>query len=190
MTIKLLTERLELRPLAETDIRPFATIVGNRKITDAAGFYHTRSTIEARNILRQMMTSQVLGIVLRKTGELIGCVGLYERMQDSGEPDANGRELGYMLSESAWSNGYMTEATAAIIRFAFEELRLERLYASCFEENLASMRILEKNGFQFVGQMTHSPIALFQPGQTEFFFELAFSDWQKKAKNIKMRLQS
>ena len=59
--------------------------------------------------------------------------------------------LGYWLGLPYVKRGYMTEAVAAIAGFAFEELHLHRLEAATMPSNLASIRVLERNGFEREG---------------------------------------
>ncbi len=56
-------------------------------------------------------------------------------------------EIGYWLSEKHWGKGIMTVAVGALVKFAFEQGPWLRLFACIFENNPASMRVLEKNGF-------------------------------------------
>jgi [ribosomal protein S5]-alanine N-acetyltransferase len=60
-------------------------------------------------------------------------------------------ELGYALNRRYWGQGYMTEATKAIIEHGFRSLHLHRVEAICLPENRASIRILEKVGMRFEG---------------------------------------
>jgi len=59
--------------------------------------------------------------------------------------------LGYWMGESYANRGYMTRAVRALAPFAFGALRLHRLEAACLPHNFASMRLLEKLGFQREG---------------------------------------
>jgi len=59
--------------------------------------------------------------------------------------------LGYWVGEDHVRRGYMTEATAAIARHAFTQMRLTRLEAACLEENTASRALLAACGFHFEG---------------------------------------
>jgi len=47
-----------------------------------------------------------------------------------------------------WGKGYATEAVRLLIKFAFEELDLLRIYAKIYEYNIGSMKVLEKTGFE------------------------------------------
>jgi [ribosomal protein S5]-alanine N-acetyltransferase len=59
--------------------------------------------------------------------------------------------LGYRLDERQQNKGYMTQAVAAAVRFAFSILRLHRIEANVMPRNLASRRVLEKCGFREEG---------------------------------------
>lgn len=54
-----------------------------------------------------------------------------------------------------WNRGYATAAARETLRFAFEELSLERVFARPLERNAPSRRVLEKLGFQFQQTETH-----------------------------------
>ena len=60
----------------------------------------------------------------------------------------NAGSIGYMVLTPFWSQGIGTEAVRQIFGIAFRELALERIIGEVFPENLASARVLEKNGFR------------------------------------------
>lgn len=57
-------------------------------------------------------------------------------------------EIGYWIGEPYWGKGYATEAVKLLLDYAFQKLDVLRVYASVFEYNIASMRVLEKAGFE------------------------------------------
>ncbi len=59
--------------------------------------------------------------------------------------------LGYWIGARHAGRGHMTRAVAATAAFAFKELRLHRVEAACIPENAASVKVLERNGFQREG---------------------------------------
>lgn len=59
--------------------------------------------------------------------------------------------IGYWIGQPFQKNGYMTEAVKALGVYAFKELGLHRIDAASLQENLASIRVLEKCGFQKEG---------------------------------------
>jgi ribosomal-protein-alanine N-acetyltransferase len=56
-------------------------------------------------------------------------------------------EIGYWLSEVHWGKGIMSEAVASMTGHAFTQTYWLRLFASVYERNIPSMRVLEKNGY-------------------------------------------
>ncbi len=77
-------------------------------------------------------------------GQLAGSIGVIVQKdvyQHSGE-------LGFWIAEPYWGKGIATEATKQIVKYAFEALKLERIFASVFDFNKASQKVLEKTGFQ------------------------------------------
>jgi len=77
---------------------------------------------------------------------IIGSVAIFNvnDENDSGE-------LGYSLGSRWWGNGYMTEATKAVIDYGFNEVGFNRIYASCHEENIASKKVMEKLSMTYEG---------------------------------------
>lgn len=59
--------------------------------------------------------------------------------------------VGYHLDHEQERRGYMSEALAAVVRFAFDELCLHRLEANYIPENERSARVLKRAGFEFEG---------------------------------------
>ncbi len=59
-------------------------------------------------------------------------------------------EVGYMVRSEHWNRGYATEMTEAMLRIAFESLRLPHVYAATDPANAASRRVMEKCGLAYV----------------------------------------
>ena len=76
-------------------------------------------------------------------GQIVGSISV-ERMADENRSVGS---IGYMILTPFWSQGIGTEAVRQICGIAFRELALERMIGEVFPENLASARVLEKNGF-------------------------------------------
>lgn len=67
-------------------------------------------------------------------------------------------ELGYWIGEKYWGMGLASEAVKGIVKYGFKDLELERIFAKPFEQNTASRRVLEKNGFILEGILINSAI--------------------------------
>ena len=77
-------------------------------------------------------------------GQIVGSISV-ERMADE---ERNVGAIGYMILTPWWSKGLGTEAVRQMCGIAFRELALECIIGEVFPENLASARVLEKNGFR------------------------------------------
>ena len=82
-------------------------------------------------------------ITLKDTDEVIGII----------DPRIEGPKvgIGYGAARAHWGNGYVPEATRAIIDWAFQQPSIYRVYATTDVENIASRRVLEKVGMQCEG---------------------------------------
>ncbi|MGA9566400.1 MAG: GNAT family protein [Candidatus Korobacteraceae bacterium] len=67
-------------------------------------------------------------------------------------------EMGYWLSEDFWGRGIATRAVTAMSEWAFDNYKLTRVFAMAFAHNAASIRVLEKSGFEREGVMRRSAI--------------------------------
>lgn len=56
-------------------------------------------------------------------------------------------EVGYWIGQEYWGKGIVTTVVKELTRIAFTEFNLFRVYAEVFETNIASTRVLEKNGY-------------------------------------------
>jgi RimJ/RimL family protein N-acetyltransferase len=86
--------------------------------------------------------------------------------------------LGYRLRRSTWGKGYATEGSRALVRKAFEELAVQRVFAETMAVNLASRRVMEKAGLRFVRTFHltwDDPIPGTEHGEVEY--ELTAADW-------------
>ena len=81
------------------------------------------------------------------TGRAIGGIGL----DPSADSPTHRAEIGYWLGQPYWGRGIMTAAVQAVCRHGFEQLGLGKITAHVFSFNAASIRVVEKCGFQFEG---------------------------------------
>ena len=66
-------------------------------------------------------------------------------------PSHRRAEIGYCLARGHWRQGIASEALRAIVAFGFQSMELNRIHACPWCENVASVRLLERNGFQQEG---------------------------------------
>ena len=83
----------------------------------------------------------------REDGALLGAVTIDNMRRGP----AQAATLGYWIGHSYARQGYMHEALAACLRYAFGKEDLSRVEAACLPENAASRGVLEKTGFKYEG---------------------------------------
>lgn len=150
MTNVLETPRLTLRPFEASDaqtVYPWMTD-GEIQRFMPTGQDYTMEQVEAR-VARYMAHQEKHGysrwlIFDRATGEAIGDAGILH-IPASGE-----NELGYRLIKSRWGEGLATEVAKAWMEYAFTELGLTELIAFSHPDNGASVRVMQKCGFEFL----------------------------------------
>ncbi len=142
------TDRLRLRPYCDADIPALLPLIGTREVAATTlRIPHPYTEQDARAFLDSIQSDHEarLAITLRSDGRLMGGIGLVIQ-----EPHQHA-ELGYWLGASYWGRGYATEAAREMLRYGFDDLRLHRIFASYFEGNTASARVLQKIGMRHEG---------------------------------------
>lgn len=114
--------------------------------------YTRRDALDYLNYVRAMDVP--MSFAVEYEGEAIGGIG-FKRGSDIARLTA---EMGYWLSEAYWGRGLTTRAVVAASDWAFEYYKVNRLFAMAFSHNVASMRVLEKAGFEREGLMRRSAI--------------------------------
>ena len=151
-TIK--TSRLDLRWISLDEVDAFYTIYSNPEVMR----YWSTPPLPDRDAASKLITEihegfkrrELLkwGIALRTNDTLIGSVTLFHL-------DFTHRraEIGYALGRAHWGNGYMQETLQAVLNHAFTVLNLHRIEADVDPRNAASVRTLERLGFQREGYL-------------------------------------
>lgn len=145
------TERLILRMWKKKDAPELYEYAKNPNVGPHAGWKPHESVYESKMIISTLfLTNMCWAIVDKESGKVIGSIGLEE---DKFRPDIKSKELGYSLSEDYWKKGLMTEAAKRVIKYAFEELKLDVLMIRTGDSNLRSQRVIEKCGFAYEGTL-------------------------------------
>lgn len=145
------TDRLELRPFTLDDAEDMYAYAQSPQVGPAAGWTPHAHIGESKGIIRMFMEQdEVLAIVQKSDGRVIGSIGLHQDSKRS-----LGKEvvlsLGYVLGEDYWGQGYATEASKAVLHYAFEERGVQLVSVYHYEGNERSRRVIEKLGFHYEG---------------------------------------
>jgi RimJ/RimL family protein N-acetyltransferase len=147
------TERLWLRPFAREDIdilhRIWTDPDVRRYLWDDKIISRERAGAEVDDSVASFRANGfgMWVILLSGATEVSGFAG-FRRF---GSPAAK-KELMYGVVPYLWGRGYASEAVRALLRFGFDELGEERIYARTDPPNVASMRVMEKAGMSYLGR--------------------------------------
>ncbi len=175
-------ERLRLRWLAQSDVPALYEIFSHAEVMrywsslpleDLRGAEALLARVHDGFHRRQLFQ---WGVARRTDDLVIGTCTLAHL-------DANNRraEVGYVLGREHWGQGYIQEALTALLCFAFDELNLHRIEADVDPRNDASIRTLERLGFQREGYLRER--WLVGGGiYDSLFYGLLRSEWRERNK--------
>lgn len=148
------TDRFILRPWSESDAECLYHFAKNPKIGPIAGWPPHESVEDSLNVIKTVFSKrETYAIVLNDVP--IGCVGLLFHPDCNHYWGESSAELGYWIAEPYWGRGLAVEASEIIITHAFDDLGVERIYASYRVENTQSKRVLEKLGFAYFDELSN-----------------------------------
>jgi RimJ/RimL family protein N-acetyltransferase len=145
------TSRLRLRPFVAGDLDALFAYQSRDDVTQ-----HLQWSSRSRDEVQEALERKIAATAIRKegdflalaaelasTGEIVGDVvlGLESEEHRTGE-------IGYIVHPDHHGHGYATEAGRAVLRVAFEDLRLHRVTGRLDARNVASARVLEKLGMR------------------------------------------
>ncbi|WP_244226489.1 GNAT family N-acetyltransferase [Paenibacillus protaetiae] len=150
--IKLETSRLLLRLLQPGDGEQMEVLINDHDIASTTlTIPHpypkgaADSFIQYRMEVARKGGGYSFGILDKSSGSFMGLVGLHI------DKTHNRAELAYWLGKPYWNKGYMTEAAERVVRYAFDELKLNRVWAAAMTKNPASTHVMAKIGMRHEG---------------------------------------
>ncbi len=157
------TERLTIRNWLQEDVGSYTILSKDVGYTcfSPPGRFLISTPEEARERIQErvdLFDRRKLGkfpVFLKATGEFIGTCGM-EPFELEGRSEV---ELGYRLCLKHWGRGYAQEAAVAILQYGFGPLNCERIMAFVLPQNRASVKILEKLGFNYLREFMHNDLS-------------------------------
>ena len=159
------TQRLLLRAEKEEDVDAIYKMntdvdvmrfVGDGSIVSLS---HDEFLVHYRCVLSQRHGDEygLASVIVKETNSYIGACWLkYDRFFE-------GVELGYRYIETVWGQGYATEAAKAVLTAGFALPQLKEVWACSHPNNPASIRVLEKLGFEYMFDKYHPTAKLEVP---------------------------
>jgi ribosomal-protein-alanine N-acetyltransferase len=146
------TSRLRLRKIRLDDAEDMFAYARDPETTRWVSWDPHRSLAETRRVIDDHFLAQYdsgeagqWALVHKAIGKMIGTAGL--RWNEREEAP----ELGFAIAREYWNRGLMTEAVHRILRYGFEDLKLERVVAKHASTNPGSGRVLAKAGMHCEG---------------------------------------
>jgi len=151
--VKIICGGLEIREFGPQDAVPVAAFVaaGDRTalppgspevVADVDGWL---TTVHQRRLDGEGV---LLAIVEQTAGEIVGSIGLRDTDWEAGRT-----EIGYGMRTSQRGRGHATEAARAVGRWALAEGGMRRVVLHSRVDNVASLRVAEKAGYQREGTL-------------------------------------
>ena len=142
---------IRLRAIERSDIPAFVRWFNDPEVRQYLEMYFPMSQAQEEHWFEAQLGDdgrRIFGIETLD-GVLLGNIGLH---------DINWKErfteLGIVIGEKeSWSQGYGTDAIRTLLRFAFQQMNLHRVFLRVFEYNRRAMRCYEKCGFQLEGRL-------------------------------------
>ena len=142
------TERLLLRRVDKNDIKEVFALRSNPETMKYIPRPLVKTDQDALDhiamIENKIETNEGINwaITLNDNPKLIGIIGHYRI-----KPEHYRAEIGYMILPEFNGKGIITEAVREVVKYGFDIIKLHSIEAIIDPENLASAKVLEKNGF-------------------------------------------
>ena len=144
MMTRLVTDRLMMRRAQPTDLDGFHAVVSDFEVvrmTSSWPWPADRAYTKTRCVPINA-SNGMAGPVFCK-GKIVGIMGALSMYDD-------GPELGYMFARAHWGQGFATEMARALLDHVWAQYDWDVIKASAYDDNPASVRVLDKLGFHEV----------------------------------------
>ena len=144
------TERLVLRRWVESDAEDLYKYASDPAVGPIAGWPPHQSIEESRNIIKTVFGgAEAYAVCLKSDNRAVGAIelklnGFTDMTQNDDEC-----ELGYWLGKPFWGRGLMPEAAQEMLRHAFEDIDMNKVWCGYYDGNTKSKRVQEKVGFRY-----------------------------------------
>jgi len=173
------TERLILRRWKDSDAEDLYKYASDPDVGPIAGWPPHQSIDESREVIRNVFNGkEAYAICLKEDGKAIGAIEL----KLNGHTDMTERddecELGYWLGKPFWGKGLMPEAAREILRHAFEDIGMSKVWCGYYEGNAKSKRVQEKVGFKYQWTTEGVDVPLMHEKRTGHVNAMTKEEWK------------
>ena len=181
--MKLETKRLILRRWEESDAADLYRYASNPDVGPIAGWPAHQSIEESLDVIKNVFNGkEAYAICLKEDGKAIGAIELklngHTDLTDKGDEC----ELGYWLGKPFWGMGIMPEAVDEILRHAFIDCGMTKVWCAYYEGNSKSKRVQEKCGFKFRWKSENVDVPLRHEKRNGYVNLMTKEDWELRNK--------
>ena len=175
----LITARLILRRWEDSDAEDLYKYASDPDVGPIAGWPPHRNIEESRDVIKNVLSGkEAYAICLKEDGKAIGAIEL----KLNGHTDMTDRddecEMGYWLGKPFWGQGIMPEAVKEMLRHAFEDCGMQKVWIGYYEGNQKSKRVQEKCGFKYQWRSDNVDVPLMHEKRTGHVSLMTKEDWE------------
>lgn len=177
------TERLILRRFDESDAENVYLYAKDPDVGPIAGWPPHKSVDESREVIRNVFSgAEAYAVCLKSDNKAIGAIELkLNGHTDMTEKDDE-CELGYWLGKPFWGQGIIPEAVREILRHAFEDIGMNKVWCGYYDGNVKSKRVQEKCGFRYQWTTPDVDVPLMNEIRTGHVSCLTKEEWEQMQK--------
>ena len=136
-----------------------AAALSNKKVQDNLrdGLPYPYTEKDGADLISEMLSAdenETFAFAITVDDVAVGSIGVFRQ----GNIHRQTAELGYYIAEKYWGKGIMTEAVKQVCDYVFQKSDIIRIYGEPFAYNTASLRVLEKAGFQYEGTLRNNAV--------------------------------
>ncbi len=173
------TERLILRRWEDSDAEEMYKYASDPDVGPIAGWPPHQSVDESLDVIRNVLNGkEAYALCLKEDGKAIGAIEL----KLNGHNDLSDRddecELGYWIGKPFWGQGLMPEAVMEMLRHAFEDCGMQKVWVGYYEGNTKSKRVQEKCRFRYQWRSENVDVPLMHEKRTGHVSSMTKDQWQ------------
>jgi len=142
------TDRLILRQWKESDRQSFTEL---NLDPETMRFFPSTYSADVSNKLIDREIERInnddiglLAVEVKRTSDFIGFIGIARPSYETHFTPCT--EIGWRIRKEFWGKGYATEGAKAVIKYAFDEIKLQEIVSFTSKLNLPSIKVMEKIG--------------------------------------------
>ena len=183
------TNRLILRTWREDYAEDLYIYASDPEVGPPAGWPPHTSVENSREIIRTVLSApDTFAVCLKENGRSDGIVGGHPigsigfHRNDLAQADDE-YELGYWIGKPYWGQGLIPEASREMLRYAFEDLGMNRIWCGYYDGNIKSRCVQEKLGFVYHHTTEGIEVKQMNEIRTGHVMLMTREQWEKVSKN-------